>query len=108
MKDMIRSLLVVTLAVGLCGSVGLAQSSGAAIFKTNCAACHGPNGIPNPTMVKLIGVLGVNSPEMQKLTPQEMVTVVTNGKGKMPAWNGKLTDAQIKAVVTYLRTLIKK
>jgi mono/diheme cytochrome c family protein len=32
---------------------------------------------------------------------------VTNGKGKMPANQGKLTDAQIKAVVGYVRSLQK-
>jgi cytochrome c6 len=108
MKEMFRSLFVLGLGVFLAGSVGFAQTSGAAIFKTNCQACHGPNGIPNPTMAKMLGVPAVTSPQMKVLTAQQMVTVVTNGKGKMPAWKGKLTDPQIKAVVAYLRTLIKK
>ncbi len=108
MKSMIRTLLVLAAGACLAGSLGFAQSSGAAIFSANCQVCHGPNGIPNPTMEKLLGVMSVTNPEMKKLTPQEMVTVVTNGKGKMPAWKGKLTDAQIRAVVAYLRTLIKK
>ena len=108
MKPMLRTLLLLTSIVCLAGAVGIAQSAGAAIFKTNCAVCHGANGIPNPAMERLLGVLSVTNPEMKKLTPQQMVTTVTNGKGKMPAWKGKLTDAQIKEVVAYLRTLIKK
>ena len=108
MKDMIRSFLVLALGMCLAGSVGFAQSSGAEIFKTHCEVCHGANGIPNPTMAHLLGVPSVTSPQMKKLTQQEMVTTVTNGKGKMPAWKGKLTDAQINAVVAYLRTLTKK
>lgn len=106
MKGIIRSLFV--LGVCLAGSVSFAQSSGAAIFKTNCQVCHGVNGLPNPTMAKLLGVPSVSGPEMKKLTLQQMVTTVTNGKDKMPAWKGKLTDTQINAVVAYLRTLIKK
>ncbi len=108
MRYMIRSLLVVMLGACLCAPVGLAQSSGAAIFKANCQVCHGPSGIPNPTMARLLGVPAVTSSQMKKLTLQEMVSTVTNGKGKMPAWKGKLTDAQINAVVAYLRTLTKK
>lgn len=108
MKDMIRSLLVVTLGVCLCSAVGLAQSSGAAIFKSHCEVCHGPEGIPNPSMAHLLGVPAATSAQMKKLTRKEMITVVTNGKGKMPAWKGKLTDPQINAVVSYLRTLTKK
>jgi mono/diheme cytochrome c family protein len=34
-----------------------------------------------------------------------MIAVTKAGKGKMPAFSGKLTDAQIKDVVTYIKTL---
>jgi cytochrome c6 len=36
-----------------------------------------------------------------------MITDTTNGKGKMPAFKGKLTDAQIKDSVLYFRSLAK-
>ena len=36
-----------------------------------------------------------------------LIASTTNGKGKMPAYKGKLTDAQIKDVVLYMRTLGK-
>ncbi len=36
-----------------------------------------------------------------------MITDTTNGKGKMPAFKGKLTDAQIKDSVDYFRSLAK-
>jgi len=42
-----------------------------------------------------------------KATSVELIEATTNGKGKMPAYKGKLTDAQIKDVVTYIRTLQK-
>ena len=107
MKHMIRTLLVLAAGACLIGVMGFAQSSGAAIFKANCQGCHGVNGIPNPTMARLLGVPSVKDPAMRKLTPVEMITTVKNGKGKMPAWKSTLTDAQIKAVVAYLRTLTK-
>ncbi len=36
-----------------------------------------------------------------KMSEADMVTIITNGKGKMPAYKGKLTDAQIKEVAAY-------
>ena len=32
------------------------------------------------------------------------VAVVTNGRGSMPAWKGRLTSDQISAVVAYTRS----
>jgi mono/diheme cytochrome c family protein len=36
-----------------------------------------------------------------------LIGITKDGKGKMPSYNGKLTDAQIKEVVSYIRTLQK-
>ena len=36
-----------------------------------------------------------------------MIAATTNGMGKMPAFKGKLTDAQIKDSVAYFRTFAK-
>ena len=36
-----------------------------------------------------------------------MIAAVKNGKGKMKAFSGKLTDAQIKDSVVYFRSLAK-
>jgi mono/diheme cytochrome c family protein len=34
-----------------------------------------------------------------------MIKSTTDGKAKMPAFKGKLTDSQISEVVSYIRTL---
>ena len=49
-----------------------------------------------------------SSPDVLKETDAEMIAVIKNGKGKMPAFAGKLTDAQIDDVVAYIHTLQKK
>jgi mono/diheme cytochrome c family protein len=41
------------------------------------------------------------------MTADEMIAATTNGQGKMPAYKGKLTDAQIKASVEFYRTFAK-
>ena len=103
MTKMIRSLLVLTAAVSLAGSVAFAES-GEATYKAKCASCHGSAGTPSPGMAKMLGVKPVSDPSVKSMSVSEMEAVVKNGKGKMKPIAG-LTDAQIKDVVTYFRSL---
>ena len=43
-----------------------------------------------------------------KLSDDDLIKVTKSGQGKMPAYAGKLTDDQIKAVVAHIHTLQKK
>lgn len=103
MTKMTRSLLVLTAAVSLAGSVAFADS-GEATYKAKCASCHGSSGTPSPGMAKMLGVKPVSDPSVKSMSVSEMEAVVKNGKGKMKPVAG-LTDAQIKDVVTYFRSL---
>ena len=86
-----------------------AQTSGADTFKAKCAMCHGDDGLGNTPVGKSMGVVSYKSPDTLKLTNAQMTAIVKNGKNnKMPAFNGQLTDAQIKDVLQYVRTLQKK
>jgi mono/diheme cytochrome c family protein len=38
----------------------------------------------------------------------EWTQIIVKGKNKMPAYDKKLTEAEIKDVVTYIRSLCKK
>lgn len=78
--------------------------SGEATYKARCQSCHGATGTPNPALAKLLGVKPVSDPDVRKLTPDQMAAVVKNGKGKMKPVAG-LTDAEIKSVVAYYRSL---
>lgn len=103
MTKMIRSLLVLAAAVCLAGAVCSAQS-GQATYKAKCAMCHGATGVPSPGMAKAMGIKPASDPVIRKLTAQQMFTAVKDGKGKMHPVGG-LTDAQIKEVVAYYRSL---
>ena len=105
MRNLIRSLVVLTAAICVTGAMSFAASPGEAIYKANCQACHGPSGTPNPGIAKMLGVKPASGPAMKKLTEAEMIAAVKSGKGKMKAFGGKLNDAQIKNVVVYFRTL---
>jgi mono/diheme cytochrome c family protein len=49
----------------------------------------------------------LTDPEIRKMTEAEMIEMTRNGIGKMQAWKGELTDAQIKGSVAYFRTFLK-
>ena len=105
MTNTIRTLVVLAATACMAGSVGFAQSSGAATYNAKCKMCHGEKGAANSPMAKMLKIHPANSPEMKKLTEAEMIKATTDGKGKMPAFNGKLSAAQIKDVVVYFRSL---
>ena len=86
----------------------LAQSSGADTYKTKCQMCHAADGSGDTPAGKAMKALPFNSPDVLKASDSDLIAIVKNGKGKMPAFDGKITDAQIKDVVAYIRTLQKK
>lgn len=80
----------------------IAAADAAADFKAKCAGCHGADGTKaNPAM----GIKPLNSPDIQKQSDADIAAAITNGKGKMPGYKGKLTDAQISDLATYVKTL---
>lgn len=103
MTKTIRSQVVLALAFAMAGAVCFAQS-GEATYKARCQSCHGSAGIPNPGIAKLLGVKSVTDPAVKKLTVEEMMAVVKNGKNKMKPIKG-LSDAEIKSAVLYYRGL---
>ena len=101
----IRTAFVLGLLASLMfATMAFAADSAADLYKAKCAMCHGPDGSKtNPAM----GVKALNSPDVQKLSDADLTASITNGKGKMPAYKGKLTDEQIKSLVAYVRSLKK-
>jgi len=104
MSKRTRSQLVLALVVALAGTMGFAQSGGEAVYKANCQSCHGSTGTPNPGIAKAMGVKPATDPDYKKASEAEMIAAVKDGKGKMKAFSGKLTDAQIKDAVDYFRS----
>ena len=74
--------------------------TGRAVFVANCQRCHGARGqgVIGP---RLAGVVTGSFPNIQN-----EINVVTNGTGAMPAWGGRLSAAEIRAVVRYTREVL--
>jgi mono/diheme cytochrome c family protein len=94
------ALLIATPAV-------FAQSAGESVYKTKCSMCHGLQGTPNPGIAKNMGTRAASDPAVKAMTQAQMIAITADGKGKMPAFKGKLTDAQIKESVDYFRYFAK-
>ena len=98
-------------AVGLVALVAsatsLAQSSGADTYKAKCQMCHGADGLGNTPAGKAMKARPFNAPDVLKESDADLTAVIKNGKNKMPAFAGKLADAQIADVVAYIHTLQK-
>ena len=103
LKPIVRAVFVSLLAAG---TVSFAQS-GADTFKSKCQMCHGADGTGNTPAGKSTKVHSFSDPDVVKMSDADLIAITTNGKNKMPAYKGKLTDAQIKDVVAYIRTLQK-
>jgi mono/diheme cytochrome c family protein len=98
-----RKIATAVLCVAVFGLSALrAQAqTGSALYKTKCAACHGVDGSTGKT-----GDLA--SADAQKLSDDELSGIISNGKGKMPAYGKSLKADQIKSLVAYVRGLAKK
>lgn len=98
-----RVILVAVVACGLtafCTSPAVAQDA-AATFKAKCAMCHGADGKGGK-----MGTRDFASPDIQKQTDAQLAESISKGKPpKMPSYEGKLKDTEIKDLVTYIRGL---
>ncbi len=99
----VSAILLCTMAVA-CAS---AEQRGASVYKTSCAQCHGKTGEADTPAGKAFNARSLNSSEVLKLSDAEMLALTKKGKGKMPAWEGILTDDQLKGVIAYIHTMQK-
>lgn len=98
------SLTVLALMVTGCGeSVVLPDDadaeliSGFDIYRARCATCHGQTGG---------GGLGKPLVAIEdRLSEEEQQTVISEGRNRMPRFDGILSDSDIKAVIRFTREI---
>lgn len=78
-------------------------AAGKTIFADNCTACHGENGTGDraqgaPNLTDAVWLYGND--------PATLTRIVHDGPfGVMPAWSGRLSEADIRAVASYVHSL---
>lgn len=96
-----KKLLVLAVMIGL-ASIASAQSlSTDDVYKTKCAGCHGASGEGKPAMKTK------PMKEYASLNEAQLTDVILNGKKDskppMPGYKGKLTEAQVKSLVSAIK-----
>jgi len=104
MKSLIRAVLVISAFALLFSTYSPAQSGGDT-FKAKCAMCHGADGKADNAMGKTMKIRDLGSADVQSQSDADLQGIITNGKGRMPKYDGKLTKDQISDVVKFIRTL---
>jgi mono/diheme cytochrome c family protein len=78
------------------------KPDGKAIYTQYCVACHGADGKGNN------GLGGDYSVVLKDRDDAELIASIKNGKqgsiGAMPPWGAILNDAQVEAVLAYVKT----
>ena len=111
----IRSAWTNTAAIVSTDQVAVARNpqalTGAQIFAAKCATCHQASGQGTAAYPPLNG-----NPHVIVADPKTMVATIVNGRsgalvvngttytGTMPTWKGQLSNADIAAVATYVRS----
>lgn len=78
-----------------------ANAAGKTVFTSNCGSCH---------TLKDAGTTGAVGPNLDQLKPSEptVENQVRHGGGVMPAFQGRLSAAQITAVAQYVSSVAGK
>jgi cytochrome c6 len=97
------------LALGMSGNVkatSLPGGDAASVYNGKCASCHGRDGRAKSAHARHEHARDLTTAEWQDSVSDERIyNSISNGKGKMPAFKKKLSDAQIDELVSYVRRL---
>jgi cytochrome c6 len=100
-----RIVLLLAIVATMLAPLAAFAADGAAVYKAKCATCHGADGKGETSIGKSMKLKSLAAADVQKTTDADLAKVISDGKGKMPAYKGKLSADEIKALVTYIRTL---
>jgi cytochrome c6 len=76
-----------------------------ATYDENCASCHGPDGRAKTFRAKFNKARDLTEPQWQDgISDASLLESIKAGRGKMPAFLDKLSDAQLEGLVRYVRS----
>jgi cytochrome c6 len=97
------------LVLGAAPSFAADVAHGGQIFSANCAACHmGGGNVVNAERTLKADALSAYLASYESDHEAAIAYQVTNGKNAMPAFGGKLSDADIADVAAYVEDMASK
>jgi cytochrome c6 len=110
MRTKLTAMVIGLGMIGAWNSAALAADSdaGKAIYEKSCVGCHGKDGKGNPAMAKVLGDKGLNltAKEVTQMSDEQVLKVIVEGAGKMPAQKSLSKDQQ-NQLLAYVRSLAK-
>ena len=107
-----RKIFVFATVIIASAGVGFAADA-AALWGRHCASCHGKDGSGSTMMGKKLGVKDYRDAKVQAAFSDAEAAraikegVKTSGKETMKPFGSKLSEADIKALVAYIRSFKK-
>lgn len=104
---------VCLLAAALMFAAPAVHADVAAVYKKNCASCHGADGSGQTKMGKKKGCKDYRDAKVQaSFSDAEALDAIKNGvkdggKTKMKGYSSKVSDAEAKELVKYIRAFKK-
>jgi len=102
LKDLISPAL---LALFLTPAIHAQDSNSAAslkanpVYQQNCAKCHGKTAEG-----RFMGGPSLVSEKTTAMSADDLRTIISNGKHRMPKFSGKLSDADIDSIVSQIKS----
>jgi mono/diheme cytochrome c family protein len=107
MKSLLLPLIAGGALVALSVATASAEKEAKDIYLDKCAVCHGQDGAGKTAKGRKLKVMDVHE-TVKKLTVDQMIKVVQDGKGNdMDGYGKELSKDEIKAVVEHYRSLAK-
>jgi mono/diheme cytochrome c family protein len=80
------------------------QRSAATLYSKHCASCHGKDGRSKTFKAKFNHARNLTEPGWQDAVSDERIfNSITNGRGKMPRFAKKISEAEIDSLVLLVR-----
>ena len=103
------------LLIGMGGAQAASVAKGKTLFQSDCASCHGTNGAGGKHIGSAVSA-DLQAPGLEKTYHHKtklIVRAILDGKDQngeklnavMPRWKGRLSKAQARDIVAYLKTL---
>ncbi|HEY6120505.1 MAG TPA: cytochrome c [Pyrinomonadaceae bacterium] len=97
--------------VPACSPGPLPARSAMQVFGKYCSSCHGRDGQAKTVKARFNHARNIADPAWQnEVTDERIFNSIMNGRsvrGKMPAFNKKITEQEADSLVTYIRGLKK-
>ncbi len=82
-----------------------AQAPGQIAYIAKCASCHGMTGMADTQAGKTTNAQPFNGSTVAAMSDATLLGIIKNGSGKMPAYNGKISEDEASKLIQYIHQL---